>query len=386
MGPSATLEWSTCVTPAKGFLMRSTLILPKLLVAAAVVATATGCGTTSFGDESYGEGTQMSADEVAALVAQVRGSGKPAYYLGPTVDELHLAALDLVEENAPAFQVEADYGSCQSTGDGGCSAPVVVSTNDRRDEVEGTTCRRLERQLGVPAGVLMGELTLVTGDLVVTVSDFRGRGGSDDVEPALRLLPKLRAVGTSRPLGTLPQPSTAGTRWLDEVCGTMPGAEVSHSMEGPADPSANAMVPDFTVERLGGGELRWADYAGKPVVIAVGTVAQVSATVRELQPLVAKAPSHPTLLGLVDDPTGDKFNPRPVSDIEQEAGHLPATVGYAAVPLSAVWFLDAASNTGTQMAWEEGIVAFVDGSGSVVRFASASTPPAQLSELARGLG
>jgi hypothetical protein len=366
--------------------MRAALFLPRLVVAAAVVATFSGCGTTQLGDGSFADGTPISSADQDAVVAEVRAAGQPAYYLGSTIDDLPLTLLDLVEENAPSFDVEADYGTCRSFGDGGCSAPIVVSTNDRRPDVPGTHCRRLQPQLGVPAGVLMGELTLVTGGVVVTVSDFRNRGAPDDVQTALRLLPALQAVGAAQPVSALPAPTAESSAWIDEACGTEPGHEVSHPMEGGTDAVTNSQVPDFTVERLGGGELRWADYRGKPVVIAVGTVAQVSSALRRLRPQIPSSPSRPIVMGLVIDPTADKFHPRPIADIERQAGSVPAPVGYAAVLLPAVWFLDAAGNTGTQSAWDEGIIAFVDGSGSVTRFVSASTPDAQLSELTRDLG
>ena len=173
---------------------------------------------------------------------------------------------------------------------------------------------------------------------------------------------------------------------MDDVCGSTPGQEVSHPLEAELHPLDNAHVPDFTVERLGGGELTWADYRGRPVVIVVGTVPQVAATVRRLEPLLATTPSHPTLLGLVTDPTGDKFNPRPVADIERETGALPVPIGYAAVPLSAVWFLDSASNTGVDVGLDGCVIAFVDASGAVTRFAVPATPDAQLTESARALG
>jgi hypothetical protein len=361
--------------------MRPSQLLATAMGVAALSLTVTACGA---GTEP--QGNPMGTNDFDAAVAQVKAAGKPAYYLGSSVGDLPLTTLDLVEENAPAFQVEADYGTCESSGDGGCSAPVVVSTNDRHPDVQGTNCRRLEPQLGVPAGVLMGELTLVTDDVVVTVSDFRGRDASADVQPAVRLLSQLRSVGATQPVGALPPPDPAVAAWLDDVCGSTPGREVSHPLEAELDPLDNTHVPDFTVERLGGGELTWADYRSKPVVITVGTVAQVSSTVRRLQSLLAKAPSHPTLLGLVTDPTGDKFNPRPVADIEREAGTLPVPVGYAAVPLSAVWFLDSAGNTGVESPWDVGVIAFVDESGAVMHFATPATPDAQLTEWARALG
>ena len=358
--------------------MRSPQSLPKAMGATLFTLLLAACGV-GFAVHPVPLGT----NEFQAAVAEVQAAGKPAYYLGSSVDGLPLTHLDLVEENAPAFQVEADYGTCTSSGDGGCSDPVVVSTNDRRPDAAGTGCRRLEPQLGVPAGVLMGELTLVTGGVIVTVSDFRGRDGSDDVQPALRLLSQLTSVGAAEPLRILPAPEPAAAAWMDEVCGDIPGREASHPVEGELD---NSHVPDFTVERLGGGELTWADYRGKPVVIAVGTVTQVASAVRRLQPLLAKGPTQPTLLGLVTDPTGDKFTPRPVADIEREAGALPVPVGYAAVPLSAVWFLDAAANTGAEVGLDGCVIAFVDGTGQVTHFALPSTPDAQLSEWARSLG
>jgi hypothetical protein len=338
-----------------------------------------------------GQGTVASRDPLGgadfeAAVDQVEAAGKPAYYLGTSYGDLPLTSLDLVEENAPAFQVQADYGRCEHVGDGGCSAPVVVSTNDWRPEVEGMHCRRLEPQLGVPAGVVMGELTLATGALVVTVSDFRGRGAVDDVATALRALADLRRVGAPNAVRTLPPPTPEAAAWMDELCGSTPGQEVSHDFDATPSPLDNVHVPSFTVERLGGGELAWADQVGRPVVVAVGTPAQVSAALRRLRPVVEAAPSHPTLIGLVVDSTGDKFNPRPVAEIESEVGDVGVPVGYAAVPLSAVWFLDAAGNRGTDTAWDEGVVAFVDESGAVTQFARPSAPEAQLGEWARALG
>ena len=331
-------------------------------------------------------GNALSDNEFDTAVAQVQAAGKPAYYLGDTYGGLPLTGLDLVEENAPAFQVEADYGTCDAGGDGGCAAPVLVSTNDWRPDLQGLHCRRLDPQLGVPAGEVMGELTLVTGEQLVTVSDFRERPGGDGIEQAIRALGSLRKVGEGGALATLPPPAPEVASWLDELCGTTPGQEVSHDLEEGPGALDNQTVPDFTVERLGGGELAWSDHAGKPVVVVVGTGTQVAAGVRRLRPIVQEAPSAPALMGLVTDPTGDKFNPRPVSAIEAEVGDLGVPVGYAAVPLSAVWFLDSAGNRGNETAWDEGVVAFVDASGAVTQFARPSAPDAQLKEWTRALG
>jgi hypothetical protein len=354
-------------------------------------ATTTACvlvlGAAACGEGGgFTTGKPLSSSEFREAVVQIEATGKPAYYLGSTFDGLPLTVLDLVEENAPAFQVQADYGTCAPSGDGGCSDPVVVSTNDWRSDLDGLACTRLEPQLGVPAGVVMGELTLVTGALVITVSDFRERPSGDGIGSAVRALSALQQVGDPKPVGSLPPPNPELAIWMDQLCGTTPGQEVSHEMGGGPDALDNSHVPDFTVERLGGGELSWQDYQGQPVVIVVGTGDQVAATVRKLRPLVEKESLHPALLGLVTDPTGDKFNPRPVAEIESEVGELGVPVGYAAVPLSAVWFLDAAGNRGNDKAWDEGVVAFVDASGAVTQFARPSAPHAQLEEWSRGLG
>lgn len=361
--------------------MRPTTLLPAATAALLVLASS-ACGNGG----RFSSGEALSSNEFRAAVDQIEATGMPAYYLGSTYDDLPLTSLDLVEENAPAFQVQADYGTCNASGDGGCSAPVVVSTNDWRPDLQGMHCRRLDPQLGVPAGELMGELTLVTGTLVITVSDFRERPSGDGIEPAVGALASLRSVGDSATLTDLPAPAPEVSAWMDAVCGTTPGEEVSHELGGGPDALDNSHVPDFTVERLGGGELAWQDYQGKPVVIVVGTGTQVAATVRKLRPLVEKGATHPTVLGLVTDPTGDKFNPRPVAEIEAEVGQLGVPVGYAAVPLSAMWFLDAASNRGTPAPWDQGVVAFVDAGGEVTQFASPSAPAAQLGEWSRALG
>ena len=138
--------------------MRPNQLLPTAMGALLLTLPLAACGSVLNAG-----GNPLSTKEFEAAVAEVMAAGKPAYYLGSEVGDLPLTSLDLVEENAPAFQVEADYGTCASTGDGGCSAPVVVSTNDWHPDVQGLTCTRLEPQLGVPTGVLMGELTLATG-------------------------------------------------------------------------------------------------------------------------------------------------------------------------------------------------------------------------------
>lgn len=174
---------------------------------------------------------------------------------------------------------------------------------------------------------------------------------------------------------------------MDELCGTVPGQAVEHPLEDLPGGLSNTHVPDFTVQRLGGGHLSWADHRGTPVVIAVGNLEQVTAAVRRLAPVVAASSSGATLLGLVTELDVAKSHPRPITELEREAGELPAAVGYAAVPLPAVWFMDSAANLGQVTdAMETGLVAFVDPSGEVVGYTPVDASDGALREAADALG
>jgi hypothetical protein len=98
----------------------------------------------------------------------------------------------------------------------------------------------------------------------------------------------------------------------------------------------NTHVPDFSVDALGGGRLAWTDYRGEPVVVAVGSLDQVLPALDRLVPLSAASSSRPAVIGLVVELSADKGNPRPLEDLERQAGEaVPAPVGYAAIPLLA---------------------------------------------------
>ena len=122
-------------------------------------------------------------------------------------------------------------------------------------------------------------------------------------------------------------------------------------------------------------------------MLAVGGVDEVSAALRRLAPLAAASPAHPTLLGLVAELDRAKESPRPIAQVEQDAGRLPAPVGYAATDLSpAVWFLDSAANRGQGgREWGGGVVAFVDSTGAVRSFAPVAAPAGDLRAAADAL-
>ncbi|HET6968591.1 MAG TPA: hypothetical protein VFI44_09950, partial [Ornithinibacter sp.] len=304
-----------------------------------------------------------------------------------------LVDIDRVQENGPAFQVWASYGTCTPPpgyDEGGCGEPVTASTLDWQPDLAGLWCRRLDPQLGVPTGEIMGELTLFTERVQVAVVDQRdreGEGGGEGVTHALALLDGLRPVGDTQRLGALPPPDPDIAAWVDELCGTVPGQSVEHPMEDLGGGLDNTHVPDFTVPLLGGGALAWAEQQGKPVVIAVGNLEQVGTALRRLAPVVTASPSGATLLGLVTELDVAKSRPRSIGELEQEAGELPAPVGYAAVPLPAVWFMDSAANLGqVTTAMETGLIALVDPSGEVVSFMRMNESDGALRDAVDALG
>ena len=198
-------------------------------VALAAVVTASACGAGTAAGTYVGDGS------VQSVADELRAEGRAAYYLGPEASGLALTDVTRVTENGPEFQVWASYGTCHPAmfDDGGCMDPLSVSTMDWRPDVTGVSCQRLEPQLGVPAGLVMGELTLFTDRVQVSVvhvddlADYDGHRG-------LALLKDLRAIGASRPVGTLPPPDPEIATWVDGFCGTVPGASVEHPMEEPS--------------------------------------------------------------------------------------------------------------------------------------------------------
>ena len=176
----------------------------------------------------------MGDGSVQSVADELRAEGRAAYYLGPEASGLALTDVTRVTENGPEFQVWASYGTCHPAmfDDGGCMDPLSVSTLEWRPDVTGVSCQRLEPQLGVPAGLVMGELTLFTERVQVGVvhvddlADYDGHRG-------LALLKDLRVIGAAQPVGTLPPPDPEVATWVDGFCGTVPGASVEHPMEEP---------------------------------------------------------------------------------------------------------------------------------------------------------
>lgn len=201
---------------------------------AAVAATLTSCGAATS------PGTYVGDNAVSAVAEELEAEGAVAYFLGASAAGLNLTHVARVTENGPDFQVFTSYGTCRPAmfEEGGCMDPLMVDTMAWRPDLTGVSCQRLDPQLGVPAGLIMGELTLFTERLQVRVlhaddlADYDGHRG-------LALLDQLRPVGESRPIGSLPPPEPEVARWVDEFCGTVPGEVVDHPMEDASEPLDN---------------------------------------------------------------------------------------------------------------------------------------------------
>ena len=197
-----------------------------LVVVAAVMLGVAACGAGTS------PGTYVGDPAVEAVAAQLRTEGRTAYYLGPEAAGLALTDVTRVTENGPEFQVWASYGTCHSgpLEEGGCMDPLSVSTMDWRPDGTGVSCRRLEPQLAVPAGLVNGELTLFTARQQVSVlhvddlADYDGHRG-------IALLKDLRQIGDEAPVGSLPPPDPEVATWVDDFCGALPGMSVDHPIE-----------------------------------------------------------------------------------------------------------------------------------------------------------
>jgi hypothetical protein len=217
---------------------------PRRWAAAVVGATAAVLALAACGGGTS-PGTYVGDAAVRSVAGQVAAEGRAAYYLGPQALGLQLTDVTRVTENGPEFQVWASYGTCHTAPfeEGGCMDPLSVSTMDWRPGGTGVSCQRLDDQLGVPAGLVMGELTLFTGRVQVSVvqvddlADYDGHRG-------LALLKDLRRIGETAPVGTLPAPAPEVATWVDDFCGTVPGETVDHPMEDPmGDPAQDPMEP-----------------------------------------------------------------------------------------------------------------------------------------------
>jgi hypothetical protein len=110
-------------------------------------------------------------------------------------------------------------------------------------------------------------VVVVTADLAVTI-----HGAAEDLENAKVAADALRQVGQARPTGVaFPARPLASLRSSIWPAGRNRRPGNDHG-RGPVDEADAMKVPDFTLQRLGGGRLRWSDHAGPPVVLIAGTL------------------------------------------------------------------------------------------------------------------
>jgi hypothetical protein len=332
-------------------------VLPLLLGGLALMAA---CGESAVTTRAASAGGAQQAE--AKLQQAADASGTPVYFLGEKFAEWPLTEA-LTDEPG---RVDALYGECRGDGLQGTCGPEIDVINESFDApkwADAVGCSRLEPVRGVPAVHFGDAVVLLTGGSVVTIAVL-----GDDTATALRAAKILREVGQDSAAAELPPPPGDVVRLVDAACGKKPGdaGRTEEDLFGP--PPDPKRVPDFIVERLGGGQLRWADYAGKPVVVVVGDVPDVVAATRRLASLTSGG-TLPAVIGLVWKPFGSKDAPAPIGEIEREAGQLAVPVGYAAIPAPAVWFFDYVQMDPAKT----GVIAFVGKDSRVVRVIRSGT-------------
>lgn len=342
--------------------------MKRIGVAVFVGAVLVGCAASprSAGPEA----TEARLQQIAATAEE------PVYWLGT---EFHGWPLDDAIISADGSEVEGDtaldpgeeltvmYGAyCV---DDSClwHAEVGIQEVPIGENVVG--CSRLPPLHGVPTVLMAGEaVILFTADVAIRVAT-----SADDPEVAAQGAAQLRRFGAAAQVRTLPPPSAAKVKLIDKACGQRPGEHGPELFE--EENTAAPGVPDFAVPRLGGGQVRWADYATKPVVVVAGDIAQVAPAVRRLAELTSGG-TVPPVIGLAWDVMGDKEHPASSSEIERRAGGpLPVPVGYPAT-YPAVWLSDAAGTVPTDV----GVIGLFNGTSTPVRLLPTDASDSDLRE------
>ncbi|MGR6319087.1 hypothetical protein Q2K19_30520 [Micromonospora soli] len=330
--------------------------LPMWLTAVLISAVA-GCGT----------GTSPKHDQVEERLHEIAAEAeRPVYYLGPRFRDWSLTEVGADDTG----RVDAIYGTCLAVVDG-CSPPLEVINQplDFSAWSMAVGCTRLPPVRGVPTMHFGGALVLLTGDSLVTVAVT-----GDDTATAVAATEQLREVGAELSRAALPPPDAPALQAIEAACGKNPGDTGRREPDEGPEPVGEMQVPDFTVGRLGGGDLRWGAYLGKPVVVVVGDVPHVLTGIKRV--LALTPGSRPAVIGLVWKPFGSKDAPAPIAEIEQEAGQVAVPVGYAAIPRPAVWFFDMAEVDAAQ----SGVIAFVNADGTLIRHVRTDAPDSAIAD------
>jgi hypothetical protein len=197
-------------------------------LAVVLIAVLSGCGPSPLSPSGTNSGT--SGGPIEQTWSDVIG-GRPAFYLGDEVDGF--AVTDVTDADG---RILVQYGPCMDPDPNEeCVRRPIVTTQPKGlwdqavdhipDEAsqDETVCQRRAPILGVPAALLMGELTVFTGSSMVGLTYYQRvpEGYVPDRAMELRLVGKLRRVGQPA-AATLPPPDADLVALLDRECGPRP--------------------------------------------------------------------------------------------------------------------------------------------------------------------
>ncbi len=174
-------------------------------------------GLTVYWLYPWADEPAMSDKAIDGETRRIIASGTPAYYVG---DETDGDDLDEIYRDGEfgAKGVSVGYGLHCHGGDLGCSSDVYIRTlSMSRWYVDSYGCERLDPVLGVPAVKRKTDQTMIlfTGRSLVSLEAW---ASDSPLESELALARRLRPLGESDAVTTLPAPMASTLRYLDRHC------------------------------------------------------------------------------------------------------------------------------------------------------------------------
>ncbi len=144
----------------------------------------------------------MTQGQINDAVAQLSPLSGEAFYLGDEAAGLHLEEITDLNPDGVVF---FNYGRCLDHWvEGGCNRPMSVATQStvsfgsRGETAHG--CKSLPPVLGVPEGMLYGDVLVFTGSSIVTITYWRKIPHGLHTVPA-REVAVATAAASGRPPG-----------------------------------------------------------------------------------------------------------------------------------------------------------------------------------------
>ena len=174
-------------------------------------------GLVAYWLSPWADGAAMSDKEIDGETRRIVASGTPAYYVG---DETDGEDLDEIYRDGEfgAKGVSVGYGLHCHGGDLGCSSDVYVRTLSMSSwYVDTYGCERLDPVLGVPAVQRRTDQTMIlfTGRSLVSLEAW---ASDSPLESELALARRLRPLGESEAVTTLPAPAPSTLSYLASHC------------------------------------------------------------------------------------------------------------------------------------------------------------------------